>query len=191
MSFNCCDNEPKFDGVSGPYKRALWAVIAINGTMFVVEMSAGMLSGSQALQADALDFLGDTATYAISMFVIGMPLIWRTRAALFKGLSLGAIGLWVFGSTAYQFLVLDVPQAEVMGAIGFLALTANLISVLLLMKYRDGDANRGRSGPANARRHRPRRLRHRDATGACPRAGYRHRTAIASGRICPAARCRT
>ena len=141
MSFNCCDNEPKFDGVSGPYKRALWAVIAINGTMFVVEMSAGMLSGSQALQADALDFLGDTATYAISMFVIGMPLIWRTRAALFKGLSLGAIGLWVFGSTASQFLVLDVPQAEVMGAIGFLALTANLISVLLLMKYRDGDAN--------------------------------------------------
>tara|TARA_R110000868_G_C10951932_1_gene767880 strand:- start:471 stop:1109 length:639 start_codon:yes stop_codon:yes gene_type:complete len=141
MSFTCCDNEPKFDGVSGPYKRALWAVIAINGTMFFVEMAAGMLSGSQALQADALDFLGDTVTYAISMFVIGMPLVWRTRAALFKGLSLGAIGLWVFGSTVYQFLVLEVPRAEVMGAIGFLALTANLISVLLLMKYRDGDAN--------------------------------------------------
>ena len=141
MSFNCCDNDPGFDGASGPYKRALWAVIAINGIMFVVEMSAGMLSGSQALQADALDFLGDTATYAITMFVIGMPLIWRTRAALFKGLSLGAIGLWVFGSTAYQFLVLDVPRAEVMGAIGFLALAANLASVLLLMKYRDGDAN--------------------------------------------------
>ena len=141
MSFNCCDNEPRFDGVSGPYKRALWAVIAINGTMFLVEMAAGMLSGSQALQADALDFLGDTATYAISLFVIGMPLIWRTRAALFKGLSLAAIGLWVFGSTAYQLLVLEVPRAEVMGAIGFLALLANLVSVLLLMKYRDGDAN--------------------------------------------------
>tara|TARA_R110002110_G_scaffold187490_1_gene395056 strand:- start:1 stop:657 length:657 start_codon:yes stop_codon:yes gene_type:complete len=141
MSFNCCDDEPKFDGVSGPYKRALWAVIAINATMFLVEMSAGVLSGSQALQADALDFLGDTATYAISLYVIGMPLLWRTRAALFKGLSLGAIGLWVAGSTAYQFLVLDVPRAEVMGAIGFLALTANLIGVLLLMKYRDGDAN--------------------------------------------------
>jgi len=70
-----------------------------------------------------------------------MPVVWRTRAALFKGLSLGALGLWVLGSTAYQFLVLDVPRAEVMGAIGFLALTANLVSVLLLMKYRDGDAN--------------------------------------------------
>lgn len=136
-----CGDSIKFDGLSVGYKRALWAVIAINATMFLVEMSAGMLSGSQALKADALDFLGDTATYAISLFVIGMPLIWRARAALFKGLSLGAMGLWVLGSTAFQILVLGVPQAEIMGAIGFLALVANLSSVLLLLKYRDGDAN--------------------------------------------------
>ena len=136
-----CSDGIKFDGLSAGYKRALWAVIAINATMFLVEMGAGMLSGSQALKADALDFLGDTATYAISLFVIGMPLIWRARAALFKGLSLGAMGLWVFGSTVFQILVLGVPQAEIMGAIGFLALVANLGSVLLLLKYRDGDAN--------------------------------------------------
>ena len=141
MSFQCCDHEPKFDGVSAAYKRALWAVIAINGTMFLVEMAAGVLAGSQALKADALDFFGDTATYTISLFVIGMPMVWRTRAALFKGLSLAAMGLWVLGSTAYQFLVLGVPKAEVMGIIGFLALVANLASVLLLLKYRDGDAN--------------------------------------------------
>jgi Co/Zn/Cd efflux system component len=141
MSFNCCDHEPKFQGVSAAFKRALWAVIAINGSMFFVEMVAGVLAGSQALKADALDFFGDTATYALSLFVIGMPIIWRTRAALFKGLSLAAMGLWVLGSTAYQFLVLGTPTAEVMGIIGFLALVANLISVLLLMKYRDGDAN--------------------------------------------------
>jgi Co/Zn/Cd efflux system component len=131
----------KFNGLSAAYKRALWAVIAINATMFVVEMAAGMLAGSQALKADALDFLGDTATYTITLLVIGMPLVWRARAALFKGLSLGAMGLWVLGSTAYHVLVLGVPQAEVMGAIGFLALVANLTSVLLLLKYRDGDAN--------------------------------------------------
>ena len=141
MSFQCCDHEPKFDGVSAAYKRALWAVIAINGTMFLVEMAAGVLAGSQALKADALDFFGDTATYTISLFVIGMPMVWRTRAALFKGLSLAAMGLWVLGSTAYQFLVLGVPKAEVMGIIGFLALVANLASVFLLLKYRDGDAN--------------------------------------------------
>lgn len=136
-----CDDDVKFDGLSAAYKRALWAVIVINATMFLVEMGAGLLAGSQALQADALDFLGDTATYTITLFVIGMPLVWRARAALLKGLSLGAMGLWVLGSTAYHVLVLGVPQAEMMGAIGFLALVANLTSVMLLLKYRDGDAN--------------------------------------------------
>jgi hypothetical protein len=75
------------------------------------------------------------------LLVIGMPLVWRSRAALLKGLSLGAMGLWVLGSTAHQVLVLGVPRAEVMGVIGFLALAANLTSVLLLLRYRDGDAN--------------------------------------------------
>jgi len=75
------------------------------------------------------------------MFVIGMPLLWRARAALLKGLSLGAMGLWILGSTAYHVLVLGVPQAEIMGAIGFLALVANLSSLLLLLKYRNGDSN--------------------------------------------------
>jgi len=141
MSGTCRHHDYKFDGASSGFKRALWAVIAINGVMFGVEITAGALAGSQALQADALDFLGDTATYAISLFVIGMPLRTRATAALFKGLSLGAMGLWVFGSTLYQTLILGVPQAEVMGIVGFLALLANVASVLLLLRYRDGDAN--------------------------------------------------
>lgn len=141
MAGGCCDNDVKFEGLSASYKRALWAVIAINGVMFLAEMGAGIVAGSQALKADALDFLADTATYTITLLVIGMPLVWRARAALLKGLSLGAMGLWVLGSTAYNVLILGVPQAEVMGAIGFLALTANLTSVVLLLKYRNGDAN--------------------------------------------------
>lgn len=136
-----CQNEAAFDGVSTSYRRVLWCVIAINGSMFLVEMISGALAGSQALKADALDFLADTATYAISLFVIGMPLVWRARAALFKGLSLGAMGIWVLGSTAFHVFVLGVPQATIMGAVGLLALAANLASVLLLLKFRDGDAN--------------------------------------------------
>ena len=136
-----CGDDLKFDGVSAAYRRVLWIVIAINAAMFIVEMVAGQLAGSQALQADALDFLGDSVTYAITLFVIGMPLMWRARAALLKGISLGLMGLWVLGSTLYHVLILGVPQAEIMGAIGLLAFTANIVSVLLLMKYRDGDAN--------------------------------------------------
>ena len=136
-----CSGNPKFDGVDPAYKRVLWVVIFINAAMFVVEMSAGKLAGSQALQADALDFLGDALTYGLSLAVIGMSLKVRSTAALLKGLSLLAMGLWVFGSTVYQFFVLGIPKAEIMGLIGLLALAANVASVLLLMRYKDGDAN--------------------------------------------------
>ncbi|MDP6343311.1 MAG: cation transporter [Alphaproteobacteria bacterium] len=139
---SCCENDAlQFDGDSIAFRRALWAVIAINATMFVVEMAAGVLADSQALKADALDFAGDTATYTLSLAVVGMPLIRRAQAALLKGLSLGAMGLGVLGFTAYRVVVLGTPAAEVMGAVGILALAANLSSVLLLLKYRNGDAN--------------------------------------------------
>ena len=123
------------------YKSVLWGVIFINAAMFVVEMSAGKLAGSQALQADALDFLGDAFTYGLSLAVIGMSLKVRSTAALLKGFSLLLMGLWVLGSTVYQILILEAPKAEIMGVIGFLALAANLTSVLLLRRYKDGDAN--------------------------------------------------
>lgn len=136
-----CSGNPTFDGVDPTYKRILWAVIFINAAMFIVEMSAGKLAGSQALQADALDFLSDALTYGLSLAVIGMSLKIRSTAAILKGLSLLLMGLWVFGSTVYQFFILGVPEAQIMGGIGALAFTANLASVFLLMRYKDGDAN--------------------------------------------------
>ena len=141
MSVIGCDCEPKFDGLSAHYRRALWIVIIINASMFVIELAAGAFAGSKALQADALDFLGDSATYGLSLYVIGMSVKARANAALIKGISLGAMGAWVLASTIYQVFVLGMPKAEVMGAVGLLALIANLSSVLLLMRYKDGDAN--------------------------------------------------
>lgn len=137
----CCSQNVKFDGVSDDYKRRLWLVIALNATMFGVEMTAGRLAESQALQADALDFLGDTLTYGLSLAVIGASIKARTNAALMKGVSLLLMGLWVFGSTAHRVMYGGVPEAEIMGAIGFLALLANLATVFLLVPYRNGDAN--------------------------------------------------
>jgi cation diffusion facilitator family transporter len=136
-----CGTNPRFDGLDPRYKRVLWVVIAINAVMFVIEIAAGRLAGSQALQADALDFLGDTLTYGLSLAVIGASLKTRATAAFLKGASLMLMGLWVFGSTAYQVLILGLPQAEIMAGIGFLALAANVTSVLLLLRYKDGDAN--------------------------------------------------
>lgn len=113
-----CSGEAKFDGLDLRYKRALWLVIALNATMFGVEMGAGVMAGSQALQADALDFFGDTLTYGLSLAVIGLPLQVRGTGALIKGVTLALMGLWVVGSTVWHTLVLGVPRAEVMGLIG-------------------------------------------------------------------------
>ena len=141
MSHQCCAHDVTFQGLSADYKRRLWLVIAINAAMFAVEMSAGALAGSRALQADALDFFGDAATYGISLAVIGASLRVRATAAIAKGASLTLMSLSIFGITAYHVFVLGVPRAEVMGAIGFLALAANVASVLILIRYKDGDAN--------------------------------------------------
>jgi Co/Zn/Cd efflux system component len=141
MGADCCGHDAKFEGLSADYKRRLWLVIAINASMFLVEMGAGALAGSQALQADALDFLGDATTYGISLAVIGASIQIRAHAAILKALSLSAMALWVLGSTAYHVLILGIPRAEIMGAIGILALAANAASVLVLMHYKDGDAN--------------------------------------------------
>ena len=139
---SCCPKGvPVFDGVDPRYKLVLWTVIALNATMFVVEMAAGHMAGSQALQADALDFLADTVTYGLSLAVIGASLRTRSTAALFKGVSLSLMALWVLGSTIYHTLILGLPSAELMGGIGLLALGVNLASVLLLLRYKDGDAN--------------------------------------------------
>jgi Co/Zn/Cd efflux system component len=141
MGADCCGNGVKFDGMSADYKRRLWLVIVINAGMFLVEMGAGALAGSNALQADALDFLADSATYGISLAVIGASVRTRGFAAIGKAASLSLMSLWVLAMTGYHVLIVGVPRAEVMGIVGILALAANVASVLILMRYKDGDAN--------------------------------------------------
>lgn len=138
---SCHGGVPRFDGLDPRYQRVLWTVIAINGAMFLTEMIAGQLAESQALKADALDFLGDTVTYGLSVAVIGATLRTRAMAALFKGLSLSLMSFLVLGSTIYHTIILGLPTAELMGGIAVLAAAANLASVLMLMRYKDGDAN--------------------------------------------------
>src|SRR3954451_15660654 len=135
-----CQSAPRLLDSVG-WRRALWIALAINAGMFLAEIVAGVAAGSAALQADALDFLGDAANYAISLGVAGMVLAWRARAALLKGATLGLLGLWVLASTAWHAYAGTLPQAEVMGVVGMLALLANGGVALMLYRFRGGDAN--------------------------------------------------
>jgi Co/Zn/Cd efflux system component len=137
---NCTSSaKPALD--SPRWRRALWIALTVNAGFFVAEIVAGAAAGSAALQADALDFLGDAANYAISLGVVGMALTWRSRAALLKGWTLIALALWVLGSTAWHAWFGTLPRAEVMGIVGTTALLANGGVALMLYRFRAGDAN--------------------------------------------------
>ncbi len=143
MSVCCREPDPAATGAPDrDYRRILWVVLGINAIGFAVELGAGLVSGSLALQADALDFLGDAGNYGIALLVLARPLAWRARAALVKGATMGLFGLWVLASAFYNTFVLGVPSAAVMGTVGLFALAANLVSAALLYRYRDGDSNR-------------------------------------------------
>ena len=144
MADACCSPPPlNLDRHRGnkSYRRVLWAVLAINAVMFLIEIGAGLAAGSVSLQADALDFLGDAANYAISLMVVGMALRYRAAAALAKGLTMGAFGLWVVGTVIWHAAHGTLPSAFTMGAVGVAALAANAASFGLLWAYRKGDAN--------------------------------------------------
>ena len=141
----CCHDDhcsaPKPGGADPRWRRALWIALAVNAGMFALEIAAGVAAGSASLQADALDFLGDAANYAISLGVAGMALAWRARAALLKGLSLAVLAAWVIATTVWHAIAGTLPSAETMGAVGVLALVANAGVALMLYRYRGGDAN--------------------------------------------------
>ena len=123
------------------YRRALWIVALLNAGYGVIEMAGGLLSGSQALKADALDFIGD----GLITFLGIVALLWRpevrARVALLQGLFLGALGLGVLATTAFRILVAREPNAEVMGVLGAVGLAINLAAAAVLIPYRSGDVN--------------------------------------------------
>jgi Co/Zn/Cd efflux system component len=143
---DCCCAPPPLD-LGGnkkrneAYRRVLWMVLLINAAMFAVEIVAGLAAGSASLQADSLDFLGDAANYAISLLVVGMALRYRASAALAKGATMAAFGVWVIGSVIWHSLHGTLPNAFTMSTVGIAALAANGASFGLLWAYREGDAN--------------------------------------------------
>lgn len=142
----CCDHDACASAVDSKadrgWRRALWIALAVNAGMFAAEVAAGLAAGSSALQADALDFLGDAANYAISLGVAGFGLRVRARAALLKGATLLALGLFILGSAGWRVWTGEAaPHATTMGIVGFIALVANAAVALMLFRFRRGDVN--------------------------------------------------
>ncbi len=140
MSDNCC-------GKVGPapvdtsVRRILWIVLIANAAMFAVEILGGHAIGSLALQADALDFGADAATYGITLWAVGRSDAVRTRAALIKSGAMLLMGAAIIVIATWKAVSPVPPEPAPMGLIGLLALGVNLGAVLLLLRFRDSDAN--------------------------------------------------
>jgi Co/Zn/Cd efflux system component len=143
MAAGCCSGSPtEVASHDRWWRQVLWVALVVNAAMFGLEITAGVIAGSASLKADALDFLGDSANYAISLWVAGMALVWRARAAFVKGASLFGLALWVSGVTVWMAFAGTLPKAETMGIVGTAALFANVGVAALLYRYRSGDSNR-------------------------------------------------
>lgn len=142
MSASCCNSTCSSQTAASPrYRKVLWAALIINAVMFIVEIVGGLKSGSVSLFADAVDFAGDATNYGISLAVLSMGLAWRSRAAIVKGMSMVAFGLFVLAKTGWAAINGIPPEPLTMGVVAVLALLANGAVALMLYAFRDGDAN--------------------------------------------------
>jgi len=137
---DCC--APKVTDQTPPrFRRALWIALVINVLMFGVEFAAAWRADSVSLLADAIDFFGDAGNYAVSLFVLGLAPIWRSRSALAKGITMGSYGLLVLGQSLWAALHGALPNALLMGWVSFAGLIANVTVAFILYAFREGDAN--------------------------------------------------
>ena len=139
---NCCNDKAcEIEALRNRQSSTLKWVLGINAVMFMVELTAGLLSGSLSLLADSLDMLGDTLVYGFSIYVVARGARMKAVAALLKGGIMAVFGLFVFGQAMYKVLFPLVPVFETIGAVGLLALAANSICLFLLWRHRADDIN--------------------------------------------------
>lgn len=142
MGSGCCsDAACELTALRKRHAGVLWLVLAINGSMFVVELVAGLLANSTSLLADSLDMFGDASVYALSLFVLSRSERWRAGAALVKGGFMLVFGLAVLGQAVWRLWNPALPDATTMGAVGAIAFGANLACFALLYRHRGDDLN--------------------------------------------------
>ena len=140
MSDACCHvPPPPRNDVS--YRRVLWIALFANAAMFGIELVASVFSGSTALAADAADFLGDSANYALSLGALAIGGAWLSRVALLKGMAMSAYGVGVLAYAGWRAWLGVPPEPLTMGVVGLLALAVNFGVAVLLYRFREGDAN--------------------------------------------------
>ena len=119
-------------------RKTLYALLLINALMFFTELSLGLLADSTGLIADSMDMLADATVYGLALFVVGKGLVSQSRSAQVSGLLQIILGIGVLIEVIRRVLFGEEPDSILMISIGFMALIANVICLLLLAKHRRG-----------------------------------------------------
>jgi Co/Zn/Cd efflux system component len=123
-------------------KKMLWAVLIINFSFFLIEMTTGIISNSMGLVADSLDMLADAFVYAISLFAVGGSILLKKKIARMAGyfqIILATIGL---SEIVRRFIGIELmPDFSTMIIVSILALIANAFSLYLLQKAKSDEAH--------------------------------------------------
>ena len=119
----------------------LWILLAINGLMFLVEMTMGLIAQSAGLIADSLDMLADAAVYGLALYAVGHGIKMQVRAAHVAGILQLILAVGVLVEVGRRFLFGSEPQSLMMMAVASVALIANISCLLLIAKHRDGGAH--------------------------------------------------
>lgn len=120
--------------------RTLRWLLAINATMFVVELVAGWLAQSTGLIADSLDMFADAAVYGLALYAVGHAGR-QLRVARLSGWVELLLALGVLGEVLRRWLTGSAPEPLPMMSIALLALAANLACMAMLARHRDGGAH--------------------------------------------------
>lgn len=119
----------------------LWILLAINGLMFLIEMTMGLIAQSAGLIADSLDMFADAAVYGLALYAVGHGVKMQVRAAHVAGVLQLILALGVLVEVGRRFLFGSEPQSLMMMAIALLALIANTACLLLIYRHREGGAH--------------------------------------------------
>ena len=119
--------------------RVLWALLAINATMFVAEIVTGIIAESTGLIADSLDMLADATVYAIGLYAVGRASHVKIRAASISGFFQIVLAMGVAIEILRRLIWGSEPEPLFMIGVGIVALVANVICLSLISKHRDGE----------------------------------------------------
>lgn len=121
--------------------RILVILLMINATMFIAEFVAGVYAESTGLIADSLDMLADAMVYGTSLYAVGKAAHAKIHAALLSGYFQIVLALGVITEITRRAIWGNVPEPIWMIAVSMLALFANMVCLLLISKYRNGEVH--------------------------------------------------